>query len=953
VPRTQVHAPSASGLFDTVPCPVRQYGSYAEACAAIRVVGERIAAGGLPPSVSPLTIAIHGTGNVGRGALHALRHLGDDVLSVVKTPAALAHVAGESASHRVFAVVLSATDVVMPLEPGAPFERAEYYAHPERYRPVLHELLSSISLLIHCAGWDMRYPRLLTAAQLATSAAAAREAGLPHAKLQMIADVSCDLPGALESLVRTTTSRAPFYIYDPVAAAERVCPAGGSGATEMRGEGVAVLAHDTLPSELPKDASEQFGDALFPFVLSLADLSTSSRTFVDQLDTSAVGGPFGLPREVWAAVITCDGELTRKFEYIRKIRDTRSRVDAQVAPPGSGKRSRSVLRLSGHIFDSGLINTALDLIEDAGGCVEILEVCAGNGAHGTSSAVMTVELPSPSLMAGENDTASSWTPIERLVSRLRELARARPAASASITILPPTFPGGSAGGAAATGTAMAGGTVDGAAASPLDTAASSLPQLAGSPTQHVTLLGAGFCALPALELLSRDGNTFVHLVSVEPGAAAALCRQLGRANVLPHEADADLASPSASAAAVSELIGRSDAVLSLLPARMHAPVARACVAQGTPLVTASYVDDCMRELSPAAAAAGVPILVEMGLDPGLDHISACELLARVRARGGLVREFRSVCGGLPSAEVAARTPLAYKFSWSPQGVFSALEQPAAFLRDGKCELVGGGDALLASARPYAVGRLGNCYRLEVIPNRDALLYAPLYGLGVAGGLGGLRALFRGTLRYEGFAAQMAMLRSLMSASATVPGGVRSWAELARHLRLLDARRGEGEAATRVRKELLRELGALSPAEKVRAPGTRTQLSVRDAFCALLARQLAYAEDERDLVLMQHEVVVEWPAEGGVETTILSTLVLAGGGAPGVPSAMARTVGLTAALGVRLLLSERGRASLGGGVHIPTHPAVWGALLPLLEAEGVRFDESCSAAPLARPDPGAV
>ncbi|KAJ1640790.1 hypothetical protein T492DRAFT_1129457 [Pavlovales sp. CCMP2436] len=122
---------------------------------------------------------------------------------------------------------------------------------------------------------------------------------------------------------------------------------------------------------------------------------------------------------------------------------------------------------------------------------------------------------------------------------------------------------------------------------------------------------------------------------------------------------------------------------------------------------------------------------------------------------------------------------------------------------------------------------------------------------------------------------------------------------------------------------------------------------------LLARQLAYAEDERDLVLMQHEVVVEWPAEGGVETTILSTLVLAGGGAPGVPSAMARTVGLTEALGVRLLLSERGRASLSGDVHIPTHPAVWGALLPLLEAEGVRFDESCSAAPLARADPAAV
>lgn len=96
----------------------------------------------------------------------------------------------------------------------------------------------------------------------------------------------------------------------------------------------------------------------------------------------------------------------------------------------------------------------------------------------------------------------------------------------------------------------------------------------------------------------------------------------------------------------------------------------------------------------------------MGLDPGLDHMSAMQLLDGVRARGGRVLELSSVCGGLPSAEVAVRAPLRYKFSWSPAGVLAALEQPAAMLRDGARVAVRGGDVLLAAARPYVAGRLG-------------------------------------------------------------------------------------------------------------------------------------------------------------------------------------------------------------------------------------------------------
>jgi len=129
-------------------------------------------------------------------------------------------------------------------------------------------------------------------------------------------------------------------------------------------------------------------------------------------------------------------------------------------------------------------------------------------------------------------------------------------------------------------------------------------------------------------------------------------------------------------------VSAADVVLSLVSAPFHPPVAGACVEAGVSLVTASYTSPAMREVEAAARAKGVLLLNECGLDPGIDHATAARCVDRVRAQGGVVTEFSSVCGGLPAPE-AATNPLGYKFSWAPRGVLTACKNDSAWLQDGE------------------------------------------------------------------------------------------------------------------------------------------------------------------------------------------------------------------------------------------------------------------------------
>jgi saccharopine dehydrogenase (NADP+, L-glutamate forming)/spermidine synthase len=201
-------------------------------------------------------------------------------------------------------------------------------------------------------------------------------------------------------------------------------------------------------------------------------------------------------------------------------------------------------------------------------------------------------------------------------------------------------------------------------------------------------------------------------------------------------------------------------------------VGRHCVEHGVPMVTTSYVSDEMRALDAEARNRGVLLLNECGLDPGIDHMMAVEVIRRVEREGGRITSFVSYCGGLPAPE-SADNPLRYKMSWSPRGVLVAARSPVRFLRGGE---------IVEHPTPYLPGGAAAVHvpgapALEGYPNRDSVPYRALYGLEHA------HDVLRGTLRYPGWCETLeALLRlGLLDVDTSSPLGPSYCDLLDRHL----------------------------------------------------------------------------------------------------------------------------------------------------------------------------
>ena len=181
-----------------------------------------------------------------------------------------------------------------------------------------------------------------------------------------------------------------------------------------------------------------------------------------------------------------------------------------------------------------------------------------------------------------------------------------------------------------------------------------------------------------------------------------------------------------------------DLVVSLIPFTFHATVIKSAIREKKHVVTTSYVSPAMLELETEAKAAGITVMNEIGLDPGIDHLYAVKTIDEVHRAGGKILSFLSYCGGLPAPE-ASNNPLGYKFSWSSRGVLLALRNNAKFYRDGKVEEVPGTE-LMASAKPYFIYP---GFAFVAYPNRDSTPYKERYNIPEA------HTIIRGTLRYQG------------------------------------------------------------------------------------------------------------------------------------------------------------------------------------------------------------
>jgi saccharopine dehydrogenase-like NADP-dependent oxidoreductase len=382
-------------------------------------------------------------------------------------------------------------------------------------------------------------------------------------------------------------------------------------------------------------------------------------------------------------------------------------------------------------------------------------------------------------------------------------------------------------------------------------------------------------------------------------------------------------------AQLDELVSQADLVISMLPAALHPAVARACLRHGRHLATASYVSPELRALHDEAAAAGLVFLMECGLDPGLDHMSAMQTIGELQRAGARITGFKSYCGGLVAPESEGANPWRYKLSWNPRNVVLAGQGgPAQFLENGQVQSIPYSE-LFGRAEVLAVPGHGH---FEGYANRDSLSYQAIYGLS------DLQTMLRGTLRRPGYCGAWQVLVDLgltndaerLGNAATLP-----WQELVASR--LPQPAAPAEAAVQLAAQLrldphgpelerLAWLGIFGEQPVGLADATAAQLLEH-----LLVEKWALGPYDRDQVVMQHQF--DYELEGATRRRTASLVVT---GRDATHTAMAQTVGLPLGMAVRRVL--RGEVA-GRGVVIPTTPDLYEPILAELAADyGIAFQE---------------
>uniref|UniRef100_A0AAR2LIP3 Alpha-aminoadipic semialdehyde synthase, mitochondrial n=1 Tax=Pygocentrus nattereri TaxID=42514 RepID=A0AAR2LIP3_PYGNA len=712
------------------------YRNVSQAIQAVRDCGYEIALGLMPKSIGPLTFVFTGTGNVSKGAQDIFNELPCEYVE----PHEMKEVSESGDPTKVYGTVISRHHHLVRKSDGV-YDPFEYEHHPELYTSHFRSSVAPYTTcLINGIYWDPHTPRLLRrldAQKLmkpSKSSASVTEGRpeLPH-KFLAICDISADTGGSIEFMTECTTIEKPFCMYD---ANQHI----DHGSVE--GNGILMCSIDNLPAQLPIEATEYFGDRLFPYIWEMA-------------------------------VITSNGKLTPKFEYIGKLRERRE--------------TEQILKKSG--------------------------------------------------------------------------------------------------------------------------------------MKRVLLLGSGYVSGPVIEYLTRDAGTQVTVASMLLSQAEELADKYP--NTIPVMFDV-----TSQEGHLESLVKDHDLVISMLPYIYHPLVAKHCITKKVNMVTASYLSPAMKELESSAEEAGITIVNEMGLDPGIDHMLAMECIDQAKADGCTVGiSYSSFCGGIPAPE-CSENPLRYKFSWSPYGVLLNTISPAVYLKDNQVITVPPGGSLMeaTTAMEFLPG-----FNLEGFPNRDSTKYADAYCIESA------HTVIRGTLRFKGFSSAMSSFIKLglintdpcpMLEQTASPV---SWKELlCKQLGLSSSVNNDSfEEAVfnqigrdEFRMQTLRWLGMLNDEPMPHAGAILASLAKH------LEAKLSFDEGERDMIILRNDVGIRHPS-GELEMKHMSLVVY---GDQNGFSAMAKTVGYPAAIAARMLLNGELNTK---GLVVPLTKNIYGPVLKRLQEEGLQ------------------
>lgn len=444
-----------------------------------------------------------------------------------------------------------------------------------------------------------------------------------------------------------------------------------------------------------------------------------------------------------------------------------------------------------------------------------------------------------------------------------------------------------------------------------------------SKAKKALVLGAGYVSAPLVEYLARDSNTGIVVASGLKDEADALAEK--HSSVEPVLLDV-VERPDL----LADLVKDTDVVVSLLPYSLHHEVAKHCIRAKTNMVTASYCTPAMKELHEAAVDAGITVVNEVGLDPGIDHLYALECFEEVHRGGGKIESFVSFCGGLPAPEFSDN-PLRYKFSWSPRGVLLNTLSGAKYLEQGKVVEVTPGGSLLDTTEDFS---FLPGLALEGFPNRDSTVYGNLYGITEA------QTILRGTLRYKGFSE---VAKALIKLGLIDPnphpmlhhgGPDITWKQL---ICTLLGQMDANIFPDNLRALVAERVGNDSQLAGIEALGLLTDdpvvkcVTPLDTLSHYLSKRLALQPGERDLIVLRHEVTINWP-DGGKELRGINLVCY---GDPTGYSAMAKTVGYPAAIATKMVLDGEIQ---GRGMVLPFTRDIYLPIISRLRDEGVAATE---------------
>jgi saccharopine dehydrogenase-like NADP-dependent oxidoreductase len=366
-----------------------------------------------------------------------------------------------------------------------------------------------------------------------------------------------------------------------------------------------------------------------------------------------------------------------------------------------------------------------------------------------------------------------------------------------------------------------------------------------------------------------------------------------------------------------ELIKNTHLVISMMPPFLHIHIAKDCVQYGKHLLTASYADDQIKLLADEVKSKGIIFLCEMGLDPGIDHMSAMQIIDDIKAKGGKITSFESHCGGLVAPE-SDNNPWHYKISWNPRNVVLAGKAGAEYIQDGnhiteKYENLYDADRTIETA-DETIGAL------SYYPNRNSLPYIDLYDLHDA------KTFVRTTLRYKDF---MLGWKTIIDLKLTDEDIVYQSDDMS----LADFYTAHFEKngitlnlndADRKRLEFL----GLHDTSTLLNKG---MISAADGLQFALEKKLLLSPTDKDMIVMQHEIEFELAAE---KHQVISSLVVYG--KDSIHTAMAKTVGLPLGIAAKLILN--GSINLSG-IHLPIIKEIYEPVLKELEVNGILFLET--------------